>query len=608
MKLQQSQNALEAFKLGESVLFSVFALQVKNGLWVLEEVPSMISTSRNDVLLNAFALREVDPSLIAGVVVRWKCLFSEFRSLLIHFGLKGHFAKTFMSIDSLLSSGSESHDSQSSSLSSVMQEYQHNQRLLLEKWGPALRTVLSQQSLDAIQNVLEPNEAIFDITVLANYPVNLDKPGNVNVIGILLLILPQGKPIIEIADFGTLFSLSKEWPRHLDKAISLDSDPFTEHQIEADRVGRKLCKLLFPAAVEDIINSGTVECLYLCPDTNLSNLPLDLLPWADGKYLFEKCSISYLSCCREVLREWCLVALQQLHSPVQEQNQAISGNENPKAQITAECNPITNSATTECLIFADPDYDLEASPDIWHSSNLWELLQDSLGLSPQGELSKVVRLPKSLEEAENVKSLLSIPGGGILKPQIISGTHATLLQAIQVKSPLVLHFSTHGFSNPSGGSHYGGNFWTDMTMGLALAGINTYRSRKLSKILPAAGTGELTAMAVCGMNLSQTRLVYLSTCVSSLGFTTIGESVSSFAQAFRAAGAETVVAALWLVIDSAALRFAVHFYHALSKPGTKPSQAVVEARQQLRQEAGFENWFFWGPFVCIGYNLPLFVA
>ena len=57
----------------------------------------------------------------------------EFRSLLIHFGLKGHFGKTFMSIDSLLSSGSGSHDSQSSSLSSVMQEYQHNQKLLLEK-------------------------------------------------------------------------------------------------------------------------------------------------------------------------------------------------------------------------------------------------------------------------------------------------------------------------------------------------------------------------------------------------------------------------------------------------------------------------------------------
>ena len=122
MKLQQCQKALEAFTLGESVLFSLFALQVKNGLWVLEEVPSKISTSRNDVLFNAFALRELDPFLIA-VVVRWKCFFSEFRTVLIHFGLKGNFAKTFMSIDSL-SSASGSQDSEPCSLSSIIQEYQ----------------------------------------------------------------------------------------------------------------------------------------------------------------------------------------------------------------------------------------------------------------------------------------------------------------------------------------------------------------------------------------------------------------------------------------------------------------------------------------------------
>ena len=180
-----------------------------------------------------------------------------------------------------------------------------------------MTTVLSQQSLDVIQSVLEPNEAIFDITVLGNHPVNLDKPGKVNIIGILLLILPQGNPVIEIAEFHTLFSLSKEL---LNEAVSLVSDPSPEHQNEADRVGRKPCKLLFPAAIEHVINSGMVECLYLCPDTNLSNLPLDLLPWADGKYLFEECSISYLSCCREVLCEWCNVALQQLHGSVQEDN------------------------------------------------------------------------------------------------------------------------------------------------------------------------------------------------------------------------------------------------------------------------------------------------
>jgi len=76
---------------------------------------------------------------------------------------------------------------------------------------------------------------------------------------------------------------------------------------------------------------------------------------------------------------------------------------------------------------------------------------------------------------------------------------------------------------------------------------------------------------------------------------------------FRAAGAETVVAALWPVVDDAARIFAEYFYEALGKRETKPSQAVVEAKQRLRQEADYKHWIFWGPFVCIGYNFPLFM-
>ena len=141
-----------------------------------------------------------------------------------------------------------------------------------------------------------------------------------------------------------------------------------------------------------------------------------------------------------------------------------------------------------------------------------------------------------------------------------------------------------------------------------MAGINTYRFENQSKIIAAAGTRELTAMAACGIHLTHTRLVYVSTCVSSIGFTTPGESLGScsLAQAFRAAGAETVVTTLWPVSDEAAKKFAVHFYRALCKRGTKPSQAIVEAKLQLRQAKEFEHWFFWAPFICIGYNLPLF--
>ena len=596
MKLQQPQKALEAFSLGEEALFIVLAKQAQASLWTLEDAPAMISTNRNDMLLTALALRELDPSLLTGVLVRWKCLFSEFRTLLMHFGLKGDIARAFMSIDNLRISGQLSKADGGDPLTSVMQQYHQEQKVLLGKWGPQLMLLLSQQSPSGIQRVLEPNEAVLDITVVADVPADVNRPGNVKQTGVLLLILPQGKPIVEIVDFSTLIDMCTEWPMKLNETIPLVSSEATKrakYQQEADEIGKKIREVLFPGAIAAVIDSGKVDCLYLCPDLTLGNLPLDILPWADGKYLFEKCSISYLASCREALREWCIHVLKQ------------------KADAE-ECSLISNSVSTECLLFADPDYDLEvdASEEEGEGilgSGFWEKLKESL--SPQIEQKrKLMHLPKSLEEAEAVKYLLSLPDNGVLKPQIISGKNATLLQAIQVKSPLVLHFSTHGFSQPSGGSKYGGNFWTDMTTGLALAGINTYHFGKTKKIARAAGTGELTAMAACGMDLRRTRLVYLSTCVSSIGFTTAGESVGSLAQAFRAAGAETVVAAVWPVIDETARKFAIYFYEALCKQGIKPSRAIVEAKQQLRQEAGFEHWFYWGPFVCIGYNLPLLLS
>ena len=604
MKLQQPQKALEAFALGEQAHFSVFALQARMSLWTLEDAPPMISTSRNDIFLTALALRELDPSLLPGVLVRWKCLFSEFRTLLMHFGLKSHFAKAFTSIDNLRRSGQLSKADGADNLASIMQQYQQDQRVLLEKWGPTLMLLLSQQSPNMIQAVLEPNEAVLEITAVADVPADVDRPGTVEQTGILLLLLPEGKPIVEIVDFNTLSTISKEWPIKLNEVIACPPADTTKQarlQQDADEIGKKICEILFPEAVKDVINSGRVYCLYLCPDMALNNLPLDLLLWADGKYLFEKCSVSYLSCCREALREWCIHAL----------DQKVDASKTTEAEAAAERNSTTNSVNTDCLLFADPDYDLEV--DVLEeeggsilSSAFWEALKKSLNLYPESQQEeKLKHLPRSLEEAEDVKDLLSLPGNGLLKPQIFSGSSATLLRAIQVKSPLILHFSTHGFSQPSGGSMYGGNFWTDMTTGLALAGINTHRFGKTKKISPAAGTGELTAMAACGMDLRHTRLVYLSTCVSSIGFTTVGESVGSLAQAFRAAGAETVVATLWPVIDEAARKFAVHFYNALCEQGTKPSQAIVKAKQQLRQEAGFEHWYYWGPFICIGYNLPL---
>ena len=259
MKLQRFQMALEAFKLGEEAHFNIFALQTRSNLWTLEAAPSMISTSRNDVLLTALALRELDPFLLPGVLVRWKCLFTEFRTLLMHAGLKNRFAKVFMSIDGLRRSGKLSEVEEASNLSSIVEQYHQDQKLLLEKWGSQLMLLLSKQSLDAVQSVLEPNEAILEIAVVGDIPKDIDRPANIETTGILLFIQPQEKPLVEIVDFSVLIAMCKEWPMKLNEVISCPLSKHneqTKYQAEADEIGKGFVRCCFPKQLDPPFTMG----------------------------------------------------------------------------------------------------------------------------------------------------------------------------------------------------------------------------------------------------------------------------------------------------------------------------------------------------------------
>lgn len=101
-----------------------------------------------------------------------------------------------------------------------------------------------------------------------------------------------------------------------------------------------------------------------------------------------------------------------------------------------------------------------------------------------------------------------------------------------------------------------------------------------------------------GMNLHNTSLVYLSTCLSS------GESINSLAEAFRVAGARTVVATLWPVVDEEAKILAVHFYREVCKTGVRPSQALASAKRKM-EESGYHT-VLWSSFICLGEDVPLF--
>ena len=264
------------------------------------------------------------------------------------------------------------------------------------------------------------------------------------------------------------------------------------------------------------------------------------------------------------------------------------------------------SKTNECVIVAAPNFDLEKHT-VATETGLWGAVIQafaSLFNEPAESDNVIPPLIGAEREATEVENTLSKLGVDlIIRP--LKANNATLLAVLSLQSPLILHFSTHGFSNQEY-QGYRSSFWNDTKSGLLLAGVNTFRQGKLEKVAIEAGTGELTAMAACGMSLEGTRLVYLSTCVSSFGMYSFNESLNSLAEAFRSAGAQTVIATLWQVYDDTAEHFSTYFYDALGTTDTTPSQALAVAKQKLREKTSYKHWSYWSSFICIGENNPVF--
>lgn len=253
----------------------------------------------------------------------------------------------------------------------------------------------------------------------------------------------------------------------------------------------------------------------------------------------------------------------------------------------------------QCVIFADPNYDLEQAGDSSVLNNLITSLS-ALFLEPPHEDSFACPLPETRDEAHEIQLALTTSENS-LELHCFLGDEVTISSVLQVESPFLLHFSTHGYSGFTHVLH--GTFFDDTKCGLLLAGANTYRRRDLSKVVPAAGAGVLTSLGAMGMNLCNTGLVYLSACSSAAGSFT-SESINSLAEAFRTAGAQTVIATLFTVGDREAKMLTVHFYRELCKTGIRPSQALASAKSMMHNY-GY-HWVHWSSFICIGEDAPLF--
>ena len=646
LDIGDKEGAVKVFKASTEAYTSLFMKQVQDGAWSLDDARSVITLPRLMVLMNAFLLRDFDTKLVADTLVQWKCLYSEFRTVLIRLGLGSSFVKTFESMQQLQVEGRQVAESDFKALSLQHQDFTDQ---FLKKEGSWVLFALSNHSYQQIQELLQPDQVIIEYCEIVQFtePKKHSLDSDVVSRGLAMALLPKGDPIVEVVEFSEVQALSDQWHHHVNLIFANLGRGLGEaarlEQATANAVAQKMCDLLFPDKIRGVISNPQVKQVFMCPDGALTTLPLEILLLRDGKMLREKISIAYLSSSRELLRELTftgfsnpdLYGLPKALAKLTAMDHTLESKAVDTATVGEKQSETSDRTTeetipevlptfstkiesstaidsvqakcTECIIFADPDFSLEK-----HSPNkttAWTNFVTALNFlfgTPESVSEPIPSLPQSINEARGIEQLLTLSQGGILQPTVISGENATIEVVVKLESPFILHFSTHGFSNPPEGYLYSGNFWSDSTSGLLLAGANTYRLGKFERIVASAGTGALTSLAVCGLHLQGTRLVYLSTCLSSFGHTATGESLQSVAQAFRAAGAQTVVATLWSIKDETASMFATLFYKAACRPGVPPSVALTGAKEIMKQMVGYRHWINWGAFVCIGYDLPIF--
>ena len=585
------QQALEVLNLSESLYFRVITELFESQLLSLDAEPFFHPQAMMHA--NSIFLEGIDNISLANIYLRWKCLFSELYAILVRLGVGKCLTNTFQKIEQFKVDG-QRNVSQNDVLAEIADSHQKEVKRVLCEWGPKVVKAFSTQSYEAIQKQLSPDQVVLEYCMAAFYdtkchPVPIP-PKCLGVRGVLIVIQSEGIPVVKVLDFNEIQDLAVKTHDSAMKAVAARQSGKCWHhlQTEADKIASSLLQKMLPSDIQSILDSCNVKRVLFCPDQILAKVPIEMFPFRGGVRFGDKYAIAYLSSAKELLRDSIVESLHPSHAKLSRQS--------------SQC------PCHDCCFFANPNFDLR-QPKSADSFNPWSqvssVLASFFSKTPEGSSTKASPLPDAETEVKEIENLLTKTHGASFQSRVVVGDDATLHQVLHVQSPHILHLATHGFSSPDFHYQYR-NFWSDTRSGILLVGSNTYRCGHFDVIVNEAGTGELTALAACGMALESTSLVYLSTCRSTYGFVGRGEALSSLAQSFRSAGAQTVIATMWPVADEVARKLALYFYIFASKTGVPPSIALQEAKNKIQKD-GYDHWYDWAAFMCIGTDMPLFV-
>ena len=599
--------------MAESVFVNTLAIQLVRRTVNLDEFSGAMGTVRFTLLRRIALMKDIDPKLAVDIAIRWNHLFSRFRSVLIHKGLGNSFLSTFLAIQNALSTG-RLHGlcNSTTTTADIAKAHEKLQSEFIRIHAlPCFRATIEILTSFPLEEILEPDEIIIDFVTVGDFNNRLERGLSIYAI----VVMPDGEHLVEEIDCSAV--INELWIQQLNQStadITTDVDLSLQKQLEES--GKKLCSTLFPTPVMKCILKPEVKHIYIGSDL-LNHFPFVLLPGLDGSPLFKNCTLSHVSSSSELLQQVISARLfasekkQQQH----EQTPAPSGSQDdqvepseeselssptlqpPAAQVSKYICEKTLSNSTECYIFADPNYDLQipqSRVSLWEAfANLWK-----------PTVPRVERLPNSLSEANEVASILA--DHPEFKVHVVTGDDATVSRLVKLNSPFILHICTHGYIHDDSSVRFRRNLWDDTKSGFITAGYNTYREQKYGQVSPEAGTGMLNSLGATGLKLTDTRLVFLSHCKSALGPQKLQEASSSLADALRAAGARTVIASLWDVADEPTAELVKKFYTYVLIPGIRPSKALADACEHVRSNPLYRHWYHWAGFTCYGMDLPIF--
>jgi CHAT domain-containing protein len=300
-----------------------------------------------------------------------------------------------------------------------------------------------------------------------------------------------------------------------------------------------------------------VRRLLISPDGELDLLPFESLLDRDGRYLFQRYFVTYLSTGRDLLRM-----------------------------------QLARASRSEPVIVADPVFGEPRETRAAATALLKATTAPRRSVTTAKDLRDVYFAPltNTAVEARNIKSMF--PSAALL---VRSQASKAALE--ELSAPQILHIATHGFfledENPKAP---GSPESALLRAGLALSGANVEKGGRRD--------GILTALEASGLDLWGTKLVTLSACDTGLGAIKTGEGVYGLRRAFFLAGAETLVMSLWPVSDFVTREMMKDYYSGL-KAGLGRGDALHEAQLRMLNRPNRRHPFYWAGFIQAGDWRPL---